>query len=194
ARGKEYQYLTAVKWWKVEILPSSEVTAEPIPSVMEGVDSWGSDWLCFAVQCQVRGWDDLASAAYAKARHEIRQPSPAGFPEPTVMETLCGTASWFWERQLTERHSDRKDVLRRLDDLARADGNLDNWRKSELGSDLALTLAPRKSKPGSVEGLIDDLTEFWDDPEDWDNEVGQTAYWKLVELGFDAIPALMDHL
>lgn len=62
-----------------------------------------------------------------------------------------------------------------------------------LVDDLKLTLAPRKSKPGSVEALIDDLTDHWESGE-WGSEEGQTAYWKLVERGLDAVPALLDHL
>ncbi|HSQ56770.1 MAG TPA: hypothetical protein VLM40_13600 [Gemmata sp.] len=62
-----------------------------------------------------------------------------------------------------------------------------------LLEDLELTLLPRKSKPGSVEALIDGLTDYWEDPEDSDNEEGQTAYWKLAERGLEAVPVLVEH-
>jgi hypothetical protein len=85
-------------------------------------------------------------------------------------------------------------VWERLNYVASSDPKaLSVWDR-ELLDDLKLTIAPWKSKPGSVEAIIDELTEYWDEMGDSYNEIGHGAYWKLVDLGFDAVPALMTHL
>jgi hypothetical protein len=67
--------------------------------------------------------------------------------------------------------------------------------------DLERTITPRKSKPGTAEALIDDLIEWrtWDEVimgADFSGDLhpGEAAFWKLAEMGFDAVPALLDHL
>ena len=61
----------------------------------------------------------------------------------------------------------------------------------------------RKWKPGTAEFFIDGLTEHSRWPDGWlrphgypagDWESGEEPYLKLAELGFDAVPALLEHL
>jgi len=92
------------------------------------------------------------------------------------------------------RDSDRKEVWLRLRGLADEDRDLLTRKDRSTLDDLKSTLAPRKSKSSRAEELIDELTDYWDDPDDIDNQIGHSAYHKLIELGFDAVPALIEHL
>jgi hypothetical protein len=189
----------------------SSTGVKPTLVALEGLTlRWSSDLLCLAVQCRMRGWDELADALYAQARNEINaapiiieEPQPL-FPngahyrrlyvpglrgridERSVSNELRHAAWFYWQPQIMWWGSDRKEILKYLKLL---DPN------NPTNRDLALTIAPRKSKPGSVEALIDELTEyrgetFWNR----DRHRSEEAYRKLVELGFDAVPALIEHL
>ena len=162
---------------------------KPIPASLEGAPPWGG--ICFAVQCKLRGWDDLATAAYAECRNNSR---PSSSDTPAAIAELRWAAWSYWESQLAERHSNRKEAFAQLSELAKWAPGLVTGRKQYLLPDLKTTLVPRKSKSGSVEEIIDGLTDHWDDPEDWDNDAGRVAFWKLAELGLDAVPALLEHL
>lgn len=200
--GDAPRYLMGSEWWLPNFPnypPTSEMLVKPVPSALEGARGGGSDWLCVAVQCKIRGWDSLARAAYEKARSSLGQWTPVGEEPPTVIEELHATAWRFWENKLTERQSDRKKILTNLNSLVDAGYKFPAGTRAELRAkwlleDLELTVTPRKSKPGSIEALIDDLTEDWTDPDDRENETNHVAYWKLVELGYDAVPALLEHL
>ncbi len=159
------------------------------PAALKGV-SGAADWLCRAAQFKLMGSDDRAAATYAKGRAELAD----GVQQASVESLLRHVAWAYWQAQLIEPRSDRKEALARLRYLVAAL----QWELTEgtknLFSDLELTVAPRKSKPGSVEALIDELTDYWDEGGDSYDETGHGAYWKLVERGFDAVPALLEHV
>jgi hypothetical protein len=83
-----------------------------------------------------------------------------------------------------ERGTDRKEILRQLSDLAVEEPILRSEYNGWLLSSLEQTVAPRKSKPGSVDSIIDDLTEYWAEPgfrsQDDPDRAGQASYWKVV--------------
>lgn len=191
---------------------TSEVV-KPEPAALLDVEPrWVSDFLCLAIQCRIRGWNEFAALLHARAQEAITTPVPArtevrdwgqkfgkfrtgrlnGWElhksNSSALKELRHVASSYWSDQVMSTNSDRKVVLRHLKELA---------PESENVRDLELTLAPRKSKPGTVESLIDDLTDYWAsnkmafEPLDA-NQRGEAAYRKLVEMGFDAVPALID--
>src|SRR5829696_8431030 len=84
-------------------------------------------------RCTVNGWE-LRSA------------------DSSALKELHSVAWIYWSRRVMTADSDRKEVLRHLKELA---------PDSEDVRALELTLAPRKSKPGTAEALIDDLTDYW---------------------------------
>ncbi|VTR92089.1 unnamed protein product [Gemmata massiliana] len=176
------------------VSPKRVSCVTPDPDAMRQVDVQKRNWLCLSAQCKIRGWNDLARALYAT---RAPQPVPALLNEPhelSVTQELARIAWAYWEQKLTERASDRKEIWNRLKALADEGPDLltaEDWFTLDR---LKLTVAPRTSKPNAPEALIDDLTNHWDDPEDLDNETGHAAYHKLVELGFDAVPALIEHL
>ena len=59
---------------------------------------------------------------------------------------------------------------------------------------LDLALVPSKAKPGSLEALIDDLVDYAANTGTLGSYPREDRYWRIAELGFDAVPALIDHL
>jgi hypothetical protein len=177
------------------------------------------DFLRLAVQCRERGWNEFAALLFARAQEAITTPVPARTEERESLAPISGVnlvvkwrtgrlngwalrtvnssalkelrreATIYWSARVMV-HSDRAEVLRHLKEL-------EPW--SDDIAALERTLATRKSKPGTVEALIDDLTDYSysdaaaTDPLGADRR-GEAAYRKLVELGFDAVPTLIEHL
>ncbi|MDB5310881.1 MAG: hypothetical protein JWO38_5083 [Gemmataceae bacterium] len=178
--------------------PIDPLWAEPVePNVdalREVVEMRDTDYLCLAAQCKLRGLDDFARQLYARAQAEHQDPWD---------EAYSSIVKIMWYGQLTNRNVDRKAIIRRLKEIIteqRERAGLSDYDNSPFYHpfdhlrSLEQTVAPRKAKPGSVEALIDELTDHWHEYLDPENEEGHQAYWKLAELGFDAVPALIDHL
>ena len=175
---------------------------------------WVVDWVILAVQCRELGWSEFAALLHARAQEAIATPVPARrekvFPpinglsnqgvmvrangwmlrttNGSALEELRCVAASHWSDQIMDKDSDRREVLRYLKEL-----------KPDAKDDirlLELTVAPRTSKPGSVESLIDDLTDYYGYTNSFEpldaKQRGEAAYRKIVELGFDAVPALLD--
>jgi hypothetical protein len=152
------------------------------------------DWVTLAVQCKVRGLHDLASAAYARRGSDFTRRigngeaegkggvQPIRMERCSIIHAIRDEAWRYWVDQLRRGDRDRKTVLHylKLIDPERA-----------ITRDLELTLAPRKSRPGSVESLIDDLIDY--EGEDWLLLTERGRLIRIAEHGFDAIPALIEH-
>jgi hypothetical protein len=155
------------------------------------------DLLFLAIQCRALGWNEFAEVVYARVQEQMVNPVPSvtgGWrirgPHRSAADEL-GFAAWQYWRDTVMGAEDRKEVLHYLKEI-KPDGNNDI-------RDLELTVAPRKSKPGTAEFLIDNLTEYWNGKKwssGWPGEIGrgEEAYWKLAEMGFDAVPALIEHV
>jgi hypothetical protein len=163
---------------------------KPDRTALEGIELVRmGDLLCLVAQCSIRGQDEFAELLYARIRERTR------CTRADVMGKWGLRIYDVWHPRIWWPDSDRKEVLRFLKEVV-PEGNADI-------RDLERTVAPRKSKPGTVEFLIDDLTDYWHRPEGWvrpagvppaEWERGEEAYLKLAELGFDAVPALLEHL
>ena len=164
--------------------------ADPTPDALAGIAGYGDRFLHLAVYCKLRGWNELAAQLYSRAWEHYSE-----FEERfDVIRDLRRNAFFMWERKLLERGSDRKQILLRLKQLTAEEKSLREPEAMELLGQLETTVNfTRKSKPGSVEALIDNLTEYRDTYEATD-EAGHTAYGRLLEMGFDAVPALIEHL
>jgi hypothetical protein len=201
--GTGYDYSAAYYGTKVE-------PVSPTPEALAGIEpTCSSDLLALAVQCRLRGWNDLATALNSKAAEAINGrevvvtegifgfPGLAGRPYRSssvpglrsenlvlrsVVEELRLAASDYWSsRIMWKEDSNRHEILKYL-------------KLVEPGSpsirDLELTLAPSNSEPGSVEALIDDLRDY----SSWSDQVSKGVYWSIAEKGFDAVPALLKHV
>ncbi len=177
-----------------------EITlAKPILETLHQVESYLTSDLWLAVECRIHGWDGLASALYRRVVNDWMVEKKR---EPFFSQ-LRHMAWNYWEDQLTDRTRGRKIVVQYLKMLVEEDESPLTARRGYILSGAEATIEPRRSKPGSAESLIDDLTDYWKDYSErnrWNraagsrNFAGQEAYWKLVDLGFDAVPALIEHL
>ena len=84
--------------------------------------------------------------------------------------------------------------------LLAAEPLLNTKANQVLLKSLEAALVPSKAKPGTVERMIDDLTDMcstfrWDDDYGWDSdEESDPRYTRLAQMGFAAVPALIEHL
>jgi hypothetical protein len=144
----------------------------------------GVDRLCLAVIFKLRGKDDTARAIY-------RSLGVAVWDESPIVE-LREFKYWLAQWSLMER-GDRKQALRDMRPLAKELERDDFPKYPYAFKQLEKTLAPNTAPKGSTEWLINDLVNHWEDESDPFNEEGMGSYFKLVELGFDAVPALIEH-
>jgi hypothetical protein len=166
--------------------PLKVTRLEPTPAVLDGLPWPPASWLLLrlAAMSKLRGWDHLGDRAYSRALDT--------FPDGDVGEYLRSVAWRYGDEQIMRWGTDREEVYRHLRLIAADDERFRTPEKEQLLRDLGLTVAPRKSRPGSAESLIDDLTEYYPSQMKFIEE-GEGAYWKLAALGFDAIPALIEH-
>jgi hypothetical protein len=166
--------------WETEWDPHAE-EVKPDPEVVKDLDVRGYR-LKFAIQCHSRGWDKLAEYLLEPYRKDDRF-SPRG--------DLTRTAWSYWEVQLLQPKIDRAPIYKRLKELIGKDQALDDEDNRALLKSLELALVPSKAKAGSVEALIDDLVDYTSGIGASPNE---KSYWRLVDLGFEAVPGLIEHL
>jgi hypothetical protein len=179
--------------WNFWFDPHLVKKAKPVPESLYLVGMGDDDYLCLAVQCKLRGWHDFAKAIYARAREQSDGVGAERSPI-TMLRNIAWTRCLI---QFFKPGSDRVEILQQLKILASEE---ESFRTPEVQAMFRLyekTVAPRKSKPGSIEDMIDDLTDYWTDCLDASNPLnpkGEQPYWKLVEMGFDAVPALIEHI
>ena len=157
----------------------------PEPASAKDVSVGGEDGLALAIQCHARGWDKLA-------RHLLERSQKNARTEPR--KQLLETAWWYWYGCLTDPQMDRTPVAKHLKELIRQDREWDTEQNRALLKSLDLALAPRKSKPGSIEALIDDLVDYNADTGTIGIFESEDRYWRIARRGFDAVPALIEHL
>jgi hypothetical protein len=90
---------------------------------------------------------------------------------------------------LTSPRSDWRLLARRLKRLIAREENVNTLPNRELIRSLDLALVPSKAKPGTITAMIDDLVQAGAD--EWYLDA---RAMKLVLRGFDAVPALIEHL
>jgi len=156
--------------------------------------------LATAVQCHARGWNDLSRKLLAMSLAEpignvyfnrFYQP-----PDQPPRKALAAMAFAHWAAELTKAELGLAEILPRMRYIIAAHPELGSESNRELLHGIEAVLKPRNSAPGSVESLLDDLTEPTGLPgpvapyEDGVNPY----YLRLAEQGFDAVPALIAHI
>jgi hypothetical protein len=153
------------------------------------------DALALALQCQARGWNELAQSLFERSQQENWVwERPAG---QTPQKQLVALAWEYWSGHASHPTADRAPVAKRLKELLARYADLDTAPNRALLKSLELALVPSKSKPGSVEALIDALVDYHTVYGTFDALaplMPVDAYWRIAELGFDAVPALIEHL
>src|SRR5262249_470140 len=174
---------------------------QPKPKLVKGIDLhwWESSTfplnagLAIALQCKARGWDDLAQELWTAT---VRQGSGFGaFYQPPNLANATAVAYVGWAysgNELVKPDTDRARTARRMKALLRAEPMLNTEGNRGLLKCLEAALVPSKARPGTVERLIDDLTEMCNVARRQDK--AEPRYSRLARMGFAAVPALIEHL
>jgi hypothetical protein len=168
--------------------------AEPRPEALKDVNSFVDVEL--AIQCHARGWTDLALKVLEQTlgdKAPSRNTEFARSPETDLARSAWG----YWQLELQKPTTDRAKVARLLKVIWELRGDDFGVAERDILYSLELALKPGKGKPGTVEGLIDDLIDVTNT--DRTDALVQTkephpAYTKLARRGFDVVPALIEHL
>lgn len=132
---------------------------EPVGDGADGLRGLepGEHPLLLAVQCRAHGRGELAQALYERERagswerEEDRTPS----------EILRAEAWYYWGVvRLNVVGANRREPLRRLRTLVAEDARFRTAEKLGLLGELEFTIESPPARPGSVEALIDSLTEY----------------------------------
>ncbi len=172
ASAKEYAIAlegTRQHEWKFrtpEFRPDPKVVGDSVPE----------HCLVLALQCHHRGWDDLARHLLVFAENESVN---------SLHRQLIWEAWNYWWEKVTEPDIDRAPVAKRLHEIQIMLGARDYARSYLKGLDAALI--PSQAKPGTIEALIDDLVDYVGTKPD-------ERYNRIANLGFEAVPQLIDHL
>ncbi len=179
---------------------------ESKPTAAAAKDAFAPDGdVILAIQCHARGWDELARVLLTRSQKEPKEQLPQGWPfiMPGVVneagkkprEQLIGSAWDYWKGSITTPEIDRRPIAWRLRQLIALDGKLNTGENKALVRSLDLALLPSAAKPGSIEALIDDLVNYGSPKlSEWAFEDVDHRFWRIAELGLEAVPALIAHL
>lgn len=183
-KKEQPKLLTGTRW-----LPTDGVSniheAAPEPDAAKGIDLAGEDGLILAIRCHERGWDKLARHVLEQSQKKAKDP---------LHKQLLHVAWDYWYGRLTDPKLDRRPAAKHLKELIKQNKEWDTKYNRVLLKSLDLALAPRKSRPGSIESLIDDLVDYNADTGTIGIFEPEERYWRIAKLGFDAVPALIEHL
>src|SRR5262249_49250077 len=173
-------------WHKVKftVLEPEHASAQDIASWVKAANR--GDPLGLAIQFKMRGWEQLAQALFQKASHNERHEPP---------RSTLGKSAWnYWIEQLRESDTDWPAITRQLKILLASDPRLDSAANRSLLNSLDATLVPGKAKPGSIEAMIDDLVQVRKNLAPFQCTVTDPKQLRVLQLGFDAVPHLIEHL
>jgi hypothetical protein len=140
--------------------------------------------LTVAIQCHAQGWNELADILYKKSLSKTKRPP---------RKEICFEAWFYWMDQLSRPQTDRTKIVQRLKALMAREKELD----LEANRTLLESMISEKAKPGTIEAQVDGLfsyrgtTGFMHDALD---ELSDEHYLRVARLGFEAVPALINHL
>jgi hypothetical protein len=153
--------------------------------------------LASAVQCRIRGWNRLADALFVRATSEAcGHPNSQYYqPEAEPADLALARVAWaHYGNQLTAPDSDRKSVLTRMERLWDEFPKFHTAPNRLMFKCLRAALKPTGSSPGSAEAEIDALVDFSGDFMVWYPMTSPSRVSSLTMRGFEAIPALLEHL
>lgn len=165
---------------------------EPKPELVKKIDPhlyWQSTFemnagLAVALQCKSRGWNDLARELWTASIKESCGHHFGAFFQPANLPNRTAVAylAWaYYANELVKPDTDRVKIAKQIKTLLAAEPMLNTPDNRAFLGSLEAALVPSKAKAGTVERLVDDLTEGAD-----------TSH--LRSKGFAAVPALIDHL
>jgi hypothetical protein len=161
---------------------------DPVKAKTAEMEGWANDaryhLLPLAIQCKSRDWEAMAAYMFQEA----------GRADKRLPRTQVRRIAWnYWELELSSPKCDWSVAARQLRALLRSNRELDSVPHRALVESLELALVPSKAKPGSIDALIDDLVNAQKVYVGVRSEP-DPHYARLVEMGFEAVPALIEHL
>jgi len=176
---------------------------EPKPELVKELDLrwWGPSTfgmnagLAVALQCKARGWNDLAEQLWtASIKQASGHPYVAFYqPENLPNRTAVAYLAWAYSgNELVKPDTERTKTAKRIEALFSAEPRLKNEDTQALLKSLEAALMPSTAKPGSVERMADDLTDVCNTGRSHDE--ADPRYTRLAQMGFAAVPALIEHL
>ena len=137
--------------------------AEPVPHGDQPNGFKTIPELALAIQCQARGWDELAQALLDRSRKpwlfesdfhgRSRRP-------PDDRHALALLAWRHWCNQFVDIGGDRPVIVQRLDDLLDGPHRLDTKARRNIVADMKRTLAKPVDQPIAFAAAIDQLLEL----------------------------------
>jgi hypothetical protein len=153
--------------------------------------------LATALQAKARGWDALAGALLELATKTSAGHSYSHFFQPAgtpPRQALAMLARAHFANELTEPTSDWRSIATRFEASLAIGAPA---RKTDFGPflrSLHATLDAPRAPAGSIEAKIDALCEMGGETRQFRRLDETSAFTQLVELGFDAVPALIEHI
>jgi hypothetical protein len=147
--------------------------------------------LATAIQCQARGWHRLAGKMLTWSVEQECGHHHSLFYQPAdvLPKTALAHLAWaHWCNEIARPGTDRAVIARRMKALLDAEPEFSTRPNRLLVRDLEAALRLRRSTPGSIEALIDGLVDVVDE------DAPDTAYSRLADMGFAAVPDLIAHL
>jgi hypothetical protein len=196
-RGKDgkQELLTARVLWPgrysgfIRRYPGAEgravVPVKPVPAAARRLAGGEHETMFFALQCHSLGWTELAIEVLGRARVSEGAPS--------LLRLRKG--AWdYWVWQVPNEGSDWRAITARLKALMAEEETLRQTYHRSTVSSLEAALIPRKTKPGSIEALIDVVARQPARTGTIGLPERAGAADRLSSLGFTAVPVLIDHL
>jgi len=155
-----------------------------------------NDGLVVALQCQARGWKALAQELWIASLKEDSGHHFSAFYQPANLPNRSAVTYLAWAysgNELVKSDSDRAKTAKRMKALLVAEPKLDTKFSRGLLKSLEAALVPSTAKPGTVERMIDDLTDMCMVKGMYRDET-DARYTRLAHMGFAAVPALLEHL
>ncbi len=161
--------------------------------------------LVLAIQCQYKGWADIAKALLVRSRTYSSNSWAIGRSSnrPRDDRAALALAAWdYWCEQFARERGDRAPILSRLKTLAASNLGLSTPANLNLIADMELTLAKPPKPASELEAAINslmDLGDKWNDNAWYPPSVesvcrGHRGYAQLRDAGLEAVPVLMAHL
>jgi hypothetical protein len=202
AKGKPPLLLVGTQEIRLDLQTSVEAI-EPKPEIARDIDPqwWGRSTfelnagLAIALQCKARGWNDLARELWTLSIKQISGHHFGAFYQPADLPPRTALACLAWAHygnELVKPDTDRAKLARQIKLLFAAEKSLNTVVNESLLRSLEAALIPSKAKAGSVERLVDDISEMCNTGRRWDE--ADPRFARLAEKGFAAVPALIEHL
>jgi hypothetical protein len=162
--------------------PDTIEVLEPKPELAKTIEFNSTFGLVFCLQCKARGWDALAQELWARLKQDSGHP----FWKLPSRGALAYTAWALSMEELVRPDTDRIKIAKRMKTILAVEPQLNNQENQALINSLEAALVPSTAEHGTIERMVDDLTEICNrsDP----------RYLGLGRMGFACVPALIEHL